>query len=106
VQELRDRVRRAGIAVEEARITHLAYAPEIAGAMLRRQQAEAVLSARRKIVAGAVDMVEDALAALERKGLALDTERRATMVANLLVVLVGDKDATPVINAGMGGSGR
>jgi regulator of protease activity HflC (stomatin/prohibitin superfamily) len=101
VQELQDRVRRAGITVEEARITHLAYAPEIAGAMLRRQQAEAVLSARRKIVAGAVDMVEDALSALERKGLALDQERRAAMVANLLVVLVGDKDATPVINAGM-----
>jgi regulator of protease activity HflC (stomatin/prohibitin superfamily) len=101
VRELQDRVRRAGIRVEEARITHLAYAPEIAGAMLRRQQAEAVLSARRKIVAGAVDMVEDALAALERKGLALDQERRAAMVANLLVVLVGDKDATPVINTGM-----
>jgi regulator of protease activity HflC (stomatin/prohibitin superfamily) len=100
-RELQDRVRRAGIRVEEARITHLAYAPEIAGAMLRRQQAEAVLSARRKIVAGAVDMVEDALSALERKGLALDPERRAAMVANLLVVLVGDKDATPVINAGM-----
>ncbi|MFC0410224.1 SPFH domain-containing protein [Roseomonas elaeocarpi] len=101
VRELQDRVRRAGITVEEARITHLAYAPEIAGAMLRRQQAEAVLAARRKIVAGAVDMVEDALTALERKGLALDADRRASMVANLLVVLVGDKDTTPVINAGM-----
>jgi regulator of protease activity HflC (stomatin/prohibitin superfamily) len=100
VRELQDRVRRAGILVEEARITHLAYAPEIAGAMLRRQQAEAVLSARRKIVAGAVDMVEDALTALERKGLELDSDRRAAMVANLLVVLVGDKDATPVINTG------
>jgi regulator of protease activity HflC (stomatin/prohibitin superfamily) len=101
VRELQDRVRRAGILVEEARITHLAYAPEIAGAMLRRQQAEAVLSARRKIVAGAVDMVEDAITALERKGLELDSDRRASMVANLLVVLVGDKDATPVINTGM-----
>jgi regulator of protease activity HflC (stomatin/prohibitin superfamily) len=100
VRELQDRMRRAGIRIEEARITHLAYAPEIAGAMLRRQQAEAVLAARRKIVAGAVDMVEDALAALERKGLALDPERRTAMVANLLVVLVGDKDATPVINTG------
>ncbi|MFC7553813.1 SPFH domain-containing protein [Pseudoroseomonas wenyumeiae] len=100
VRELQDRVRRAGIRIEEARITHLAYAPEIAGAMLRRQQAEAVLAARRKIVAGAVDMVEDALAALERKGLSLEPERRTAMVANLLVVLVGDKDATPVINTG------
>lgn len=100
VRELQDRVRRAGIRIEEARITHLAYAPEIAGAMLRRQQAEAVLAARRKIVAGAVDMVEDALSALERKGLSLDPERRTAMVANLLVVLVGDKDATPVINTG------
>lgn len=100
VRELQERVGRAGIRIAEARITHLAYAPEIAGAMLRRQQAEAVLAARRKIVAGAVDMVEDALAALERKGLALDTERRAAMVSNLLLVLVGDKDPVPVINAG------
>ena len=100
MRELQERVGRAGIRIAEARITHLAYAPEIAGAMLRRQQAEAVLAARRKIVAGAVDMVEDALAALERKGLALDTERRAAMVSNLLLVLVGDKDPVPVINAG------
>lgn len=100
VRELQERVGRAGIRIGEARITHLAYAPEIAGAMLRRQQAEAVLAARRKIVAGAVDMVEDALAALERKGLALDNERRAAMVSNLLLVLVGDKDPVPVINAG------
>ncbi|PZP41421.1 MAG: hypothetical protein DI601_21365 [Azospirillum brasilense] len=100
VRELQERVGRAGIRIGEARITHLAYAPEIAGAMLRRQQAEAVLAARRKIVAGAVDMVEDALSALERKGLALDNERRAAMVSNLLLVLVGDKDPVPVINAG------
>jgi regulator of protease activity HflC (stomatin/prohibitin superfamily) len=99
---LRKRMGDAGgaIAIVDAKLTHLAYAPEIAGAMLRRQQAEAVLSARSKIVAGAVDMVDQALKSLEQKGIQLDDERRAAMVGNLLVVLCSDRDATPVINAG------
>jgi regulator of protease activity HflC (stomatin/prohibitin superfamily) len=100
-EELQVRVQLAGVAVEEAKITHLAYAPEIAGAMLRRQQAEAVLAARRYIVQGAVEMVEHALTSLsERDVVKLDDERRATMVSNLLVVLCGDRDAQPVVNAG------
>jgi regulator of protease activity HflC (stomatin/prohibitin superfamily) len=101
VRELQERLSRAGVEVEEARITHLAYAPEIAQAMLRRQQAEAVIAARQKIVAGAVGMVEMALNELaERHVVNLDDERRAAMVSNLLVVLCGEADARPVINAG------
>ena len=85
----------------EARLTHLAYAPEIAGAMLRRQQAEAIISARRKIVQGAVSMVEMALAELsEKQVVELGEEQRATMVGNLLVVLCGEAEAEPVINVG------
>lgn len=100
-KELQERLTKAGVFVEEARIAHLAYAPEIAQAMLRRQQAEAVIAARRKIVHGAVSMVEMALAELaEKQILTLDDERRACMVSNLLVVLCGDSDAKPVINTG------
>lgn len=99
--ELSERLSLAGIEVLEVRITHLAYAPEIAGAMLRRQQAEAIIAARQKIVEGAVSMVEMALAQLTEKNVVdLDPERRAAMVSNLLVVLCSDHDATPVINAG------
>jgi len=100
-RELQNRLSKAGVDVEEARITHLAYAPEIAGAMLRRQQAEAVIAARQKIVHGAVSMVEMALHDLaERQVIHLDDERKASMVSNLLVVLCGEHDATPVINTG------
>ena len=100
-KELRNRLARAGVAVEEARLTHLAYSPEIAHAMLRRQQAEAIIAARQKIVQGAVGMVEMALAELSaRKVIELDEERKAAMVGNLLVVLCGMTDAEPVINAG------
>jgi regulator of protease activity HflC (stomatin/prohibitin superfamily) len=99
--ELQDRLSRAGVHVEEARITHLAYAPEIAQAMLRRQQAEAVIAARQKIVHGAVSMVEMALHELsEKKVVNLDEERKAAMVSNLLVVLCGESEAQPVINTG------
>jgi regulator of protease activity HflC (stomatin/prohibitin superfamily) len=99
--ELQTRLAPAGVVVEEARLTHLAYAPEVAQAMLRRQQAEAVLAARQKIVQGAVSMVETALAALaERNVVELDTERKAAMVSNLMVVLCGDAEAKPVINTG------
>ena len=99
--ELVERVRVAGVAVDEARLAHLAYAPEIAGAMLRRQQAEAVLAARRLIVRGAVSMVESALVDLsERAVVELDEDRKAAMVSNLLVVLCADRDAQPVVNAG------
>ena len=99
--ELQQRFAQAGIVVVDAKLTHLAYAPEIAGTMLRRQQAEAVIAARTKIVAGAVGMVEMALNALQERGLVqLDDERRAAMVSNLLVVLCSDHDATPVVNAG------
>ncbi len=91
----------AGIRVQEARITHLAYAPEIAGVMLRRQQAEAVISARKKIVAGAVGMVELALEMLSQKQLVeLDDERKAAMVSNLLVVLCAEREVEPIINTG------
>ncbi len=87
--------------VEEARLTHLAYAPEIAGAMLRRQQAEAIIAARTKIVHGAVSMVEMALEDLDSKQVVnLDEERKAAMVSNLLVVLCGETEAHPVINTG------
>jgi regulator of protease activity HflC (stomatin/prohibitin superfamily) len=101
VTELQSRLENAGVFVEEARLTHLAYAPEIASAMLRRQQAEAVIAARSTIVAGAVSMVEMALKDLEdRDVIQLDEERRAAMVSNLLVVLCGTSEASPVINTG------
>lgn len=100
-QELSQRLAKSGIAVDEARLTHLAYAPEIAQAMLRRQQAEAVIAARQKIVQGAVSMVDMALRDLaERNVVDLDPERKAAMVSNLLVVLCGESEAKPVINAG------
>jgi regulator of protease activity HflC (stomatin/prohibitin superfamily) len=100
-RELGERLGRAGVKVIEARLSHLAYAPEIAGAMLQRQQADAIIAARAKIVDGAVGMVEDALRHLsERNVVELDGERRAAMVSNLLVVLCGHQDAQPVINAG------
>ena len=100
-RELGDRFSRAGIKVIEARISHLAYAPEIAEAMLRRQQATAVVAARTQIVEGAVSMVEMALERLsEKKIVELDEERKATMVSNLLVVLCSESSATPVVNTG------
>jgi regulator of protease activity HflC (stomatin/prohibitin superfamily) len=99
--ELQERVSKAGVVIEEARLTHLAYAPEIAGAMLRRQQAEAIIDARQKIVHGAVSMVQMALIDLaEKKVVDLDEERKAAMVSNLLVVLCGDQEVHPVINTG------
>ena len=104
-QRLRDelvtRVRVGGVAIDEARLAHLAYAPEIAGAMLKRQQAEAVLAARRLIVRGAVGMVENALTDLGERGVVeLDEDRKAAMVSNLLVVLCADREAQPVVNTG------
>ena len=100
-EDLQARVAVAGIAIDETHLMHLAYAPEIAGAMLRRQQAGAVLAARRTIVIGAVSMVESALNQLSDRGVVhLDDERKATMVSNLLVVLCGDRDAQPVVNTG------
>ncbi|MBU2042218.1 MAG: SPFH domain-containing protein [Alphaproteobacteria bacterium] len=100
-EELVGRVKVAGVAIDEARLAHLAYAPEIAGAMLKRQQAEAVLSARRLIVKGAVGMVESALADLNERGVVeLDEDRKAAMVSNLLVVLCADREAQPVVNTG------
>jgi regulator of protease activity HflC (stomatin/prohibitin superfamily) len=100
-RELQERLAKAGVQVEEARLTHLAYAPEIAQAMLRRQQAEAVIAARQKIVHGAVSMVEMALNELSAKRVVnLDEERKAAMVSNLLVVLCGESEAHPVINTG------
>ena len=99
--ELQLRLAPAGVAIEEARLTHLAYAPEVAQAMLRRQQAEAVLAARKIIVQGAVSMVEMALTDLSKRGVVeLDAERKAAMVSNLMVVLCGDSEAKPVINTG------
>lgn len=101
VQTLQSRVELAGIRIQEARLTHLAYAPEIAAAMLRRQQAEAVIAARHKIVEGAVSMVEMALKGLSDKQLVdLDDDRKAAMVSNLLVVLCADREVEPVINTG------
>jgi len=101
VAELQERCAQAGVAVLEAKITHLAYAPEIAQVMLRRQQAEAIISARKKIVQGAVTMVEEALQGLsERDIVVLDDERKAAMVSNLLVVLCSDKETQPIINTG------
>ena len=100
-KELQDRVARAGITIDESRLTHLAYAQEIAGAMLRRQQAEAVIAARAKLVLGAVSMVETALQMLAEKGIVdLDDERKAAMVSNLMVVLCGEREAQAVVNTG------
>lgn len=100
-QDLQERVAIAGLEILEVRITHLSYAPEIAAAMLQRQQAEAVVAARKKIVEGAVGMVEMALEQLNRDDVVqLDDERKAAMVSNLLVVLCGNKDAQPVVNSG------
>ena len=99
--ELQERLAKAGITVDEARLTHLAYAPEIAQAMLRRQQAEAVIAARQKIVHGAVSMVHMALTELaEKRVVELDDERRAAMVSNLMVVLCGESEVHPVVNTG------
>ena len=99
--ELAQRLRPAGITVDDARLTHLAYAPEIAQVMLRRQQADAIISARTKIVQGAVSMVDLALKELEKDDVvSLDEERKATMISNLMVVLCADNDAQPVINTG------
>ena len=100
-KEIQDRLSKAGIEVIEARISHLAYAPEIAGAMLRRQQASAIVAARQKFVEGAVGMVELALDQLAKKNVVtLDDERKATMVSNMLVVLCSDQHTQPVINTG------
>jgi regulator of protease activity HflC (stomatin/prohibitin superfamily) len=100
-QELNERLAPAGIIVKEARISHLAYAAEIAGAMLQRQQATAIVAARTKIVEGAVGMVELALEHLSRKGIVqLDEERKAAMVSNLMVVLCGERGAQPILNTG------
>jgi regulator of protease activity HflC (stomatin/prohibitin superfamily) len=99
--ELQTRLEKAGVSVDEARLTHLAYAPEIAQTMLRRQQAEAVIAARQKIVHGAVSMVEMALRELSDKSVVeLDEERKASMVSNLLVILCSESQATPVVNTG------
>jgi regulator of protease activity HflC (stomatin/prohibitin superfamily) len=99
--EIQERLAKAGVEVLEARISHLAYAQEIAGAMLRRQQAGAIIAARRKIVEGAVGMVDMALEMLKEKGtIELDEDRKAAMVSNLLVVLCGEHDARPVVNTG------
>lgn len=101
LNKIQDRLEKAGVSIEEARLTHLAYAPEIASAMLRRQQAEAIISARRKIVHGAVSMVEMALTELSHLDLVtFDEERKAAMVSNLLIVLCGETEAQPVINTG------
>jgi regulator of protease activity HflC (stomatin/prohibitin superfamily) len=100
-KELQERLAKAGVAVEEARLTHLAYAPEIAQAMLRRQQAEAVIAARQKIVHGAVSMVDMALKELADKHVVqLDDERKASMVSNLMVVLCSESEVHPVVNTG------
>jgi regulator of protease activity HflC (stomatin/prohibitin superfamily) len=100
-RELQQRLQQAGVVVEEARLTHLAYAPEIAGIMLRRQQADAIIAARQKIVHGAVSMVQMALHDLaERQVIEFDQERKAAMVSNLLVVLCGEREAQPMINTG------
>ena len=100
-EELGRRLERAGVAVDDARLTHLAYAPEIAQAMLRRQQAEAIIAARKKIVEGAVSMVDMALSQLSDDGIVdFDEDRKAVMASNLMVVLCGESDAQPVLNAG------
>ncbi|OXM13766.1 SPFH domain-containing protein [Paenibacillus herberti] len=100
LSELQDRLMVAGVEVMETRLSHLAYAPEIAGAMLQRQQAEAIVAARQKIVDGAVGMVESALQQLENRGIILDNERRAAMINNLMVAIVSERGTTPIINAG------
>jgi regulator of protease activity HflC (stomatin/prohibitin superfamily) len=102
LHEIRTRMEPIGVSVLEARISHLAYSSEIAGAMLRKQAASAVVAARRMVVKGAVSIVGDALSELDKKQLAdaLDPERKAAMISNLLVVLVGDREVTPVINTG------
>ena len=100
-KEIQDKVEDAGLEILEARITYLAYAPEIAAVMLQRQQASAIIDARKMIVDGAVSMVEMALAKLnENDVVKLDEERKAAMVSNLLVILCGNKDAQPVVNSG------
>ena len=100
-RELQERTEDAGIRILDVRITHLAYAPEIASAMLQRQQAAAIIDARQKIVEGAVGMVEMALHKLNENDIVeLDEERKAAMVSNLLVVLCGNKDAQPIVNSG------
>lgn len=100
-EEIQDRLEQAGVTVIEARISHLAYAPEIANAMLRRQQASAIISARKQLVAGAVGMVDMALQELKKGDIVdLDEERKASMVSNLLVVLCGEESAQPIVNAG------
>jgi regulator of protease activity HflC (stomatin/prohibitin superfamily) len=100
-EELQERVGVAGITIDECRLTHLAYAAEIAQSMLRRQQAEAVIAARQKIVIGAVSMVENALQLLSEKNVVeLDDERRAAMVSNLMVVLCSERDTQPIVNTG------
>jgi hypothetical protein len=100
-EEMQQRLQKAGVEVIETRISHLAYAPEIAAAMLQRQQAGAIIAARQRIVEGAVGMVEMALDSLSKRGVVhLDEERKAAMVSNLLVVLCGEKAAQPVVNAG------
>ena len=100
-KEVQQRLHTAGVEVIEARISHLAYAPEIAAAMLQRQQAGAIIAARQRIVEGAVGMVEMALQMLSHKGIVtLDEERKAAMVSNLLVVLCGEKGAQPIVNTG------
>jgi regulator of protease activity HflC (stomatin/prohibitin superfamily) len=100
-EEIQDRLEQAGVTVVEARISHLAYSPEIANAMLRRQQASAIISARKQLVRGAVGMVEMALDELKKGGIVeLDEERKAAMVSNLLVVLCGEESAQPVVNTG------
>ena len=100
-QEIQDKVAEAGLEIIEARITYLAYAPEIAAVMLQRQQASAIIDARKLIVDGAVGMVEMALKRLsENEVVELDDERKAAMVSNLLVVLCGNKDAQPIVNSG------
>jgi regulator of protease activity HflC (stomatin/prohibitin superfamily) len=99
--ELTERLAQAGVVVEQARLSHLAYSPEIAQAMLRRQQAEAIIAARQKIVQGAVGMVDMALVQLSEKNVVeLDEERKASMVSNLMVVLCGESQVTPVVNTG------
>ena len=100
-REIQERLAKAGVEVLEARISHLAYAPEIAAAMLQRQQAGAIIAARQRIVEGAVGMVDMALEMLSRKGIVqLDEERKAAMVSNLLVVLCGERGAQPIVNTG------
>jgi ABC-type uncharacterized transport system substrate-binding protein len=100
-REIQERLERAGLTVIEARVSHLAYAPEIAQAMLQRQQAAAIIAARTRIVEGAVTIVHMALDRLAEKGVVqLDEERKAAMVSNLLVVLCGERGAQPVVNAG------